>query len=249
MAATAIRTLEEKALNAWPCIQQAVYDGWMLRFSHGYTRRANSVIPLYRGWIAVDRKIRRCEESYLQRNLKPVFKMLPFVQPGNLDLVLQGAGYRKEAETCVQVCDLKRLDLPAEQTLQMWEEPTDSWLDVYARLNGISQEERPFLRSILSNIVPRKCFAILLCDGRPVSCGIGIREENYVGLFGLVTEKQHRNRGFGRQLIGQIARWGESAGADKVYLQVVADNRAARHLYAKLGFEEAYRYWYRVKES
>ena len=244
-----MRILEEKALNAWPCIQQTVYDGWMLRFAHGYTRRANSVIPLYRGWIAVDRKIRKCEESYLQRNLKPVFKMLPFAQPDGLDFVLEEAGYRKEAETCVQVCDLERLDLPAEQALRIWEEPTDSWLDVYARLNGISEEERPWLRSILGNIVPRKCFAVLVCDGRPVSCGIGICEESYVGLFGLVTGEQHRNRGFGRQLIGQIARWGMNAGAENAYLQVMVDNKPARHLYAKLGFEEAYRYWYRIKEN
>ena len=42
-----IRYLEELALNAWTSIQTVVYDGWLIRFSNGYTKRANSVNPIY----------------------------------------------------------------------------------------------------------------------------------------------------------------------------------------------------------
>jgi hypothetical protein len=41
--------------------------------------------------------------------------------------------------------------------------------------------------------------------------------------------------------------WGHDAGATRGYLQVVDGNLLALNLYAKLGFREAYRYWYRVK--
>jgi len=44
-----IRSVEERSLNAWPSLHQMLYDGWVLRFSNGYTRRANSVSPIYRG--------------------------------------------------------------------------------------------------------------------------------------------------------------------------------------------------------
>jgi len=248
MATAEMRVLEEKALNAWPCIQQTLYDGWMLRFAHGYTRRANSVVPLYQGHFEVERKIRKCEESYWRRSLQPVFKMLPFAQPEGLDDVLEAAGYGKAAETCVQARELEPLDRPAEHPVQMWDELADEWLEVYARFSGIGAEEQPWLREILEHIAPEKRFAALVCDGRPVSCGIGVREDRYLGLFGLVTEASQRSRGFGRQLITHLARWGREAGAQQAYLQVMVENHPARHLYARLGFAEVYRYWYRIKE-
>ena len=41
------RELEELALTTWPALQQWLYDGWVVRFAGGHTRRANSVTPLY----------------------------------------------------------------------------------------------------------------------------------------------------------------------------------------------------------
>jgi hypothetical protein len=36
-------------------------------------------------------------------------------------------------------------------------------------------------------------------------------------------------------------------GALRAYLQVVSGNVPAENLYTKIGFSEAYRYWYRKK--
>ena len=37
------REIEELTLNAWPPLETLFFDGWILSFSDGYTRRANSI--------------------------------------------------------------------------------------------------------------------------------------------------------------------------------------------------------------
>jgi N-acetylglutamate synthase len=41
-----IRNLEHAAALAWPGVEQQWLGGWLLRFGHGSTRRANSAVPL-----------------------------------------------------------------------------------------------------------------------------------------------------------------------------------------------------------
>ena len=41
-----IRNLEHAAALAWPGVEQEWVEGWLLRFGHGSTRRANSAVPL-----------------------------------------------------------------------------------------------------------------------------------------------------------------------------------------------------------
>ena len=53
---TSVKYIEELSLNAWPSHKIELYDGWLIRFSHNYTYRTNSVeqvgvstIPLRKG--------------------------------------------------------------------------------------------------------------------------------------------------------------------------------------------------------
>ena len=54
-----------------------------------------------------------------------------------------------------------------------------------------------------------------------------------------------RGRGFARRAVLSALKWAHSRGARLGWLQVEADNAAAIHLYASLGFSELYRYHYR----
>lgn len=38
-----MKLIEEISLNAWPSHKIELYDGWLIRFSHNYTYRTNSV--------------------------------------------------------------------------------------------------------------------------------------------------------------------------------------------------------------
>ena len=46
-----------------------------------------------------------------------------------------------------------------------------------------------------------------------------------------------------------LARWGQTLGATRAYLQVERDNRIAFDLYLRDGFREVYGYHYRVSSG
>ncbi len=78
---------------------------------------------------------------------------------------------------------------------------------------------------------------------------MGILENQYIGLFEIITAKDKRRQGYGRELILNILSWAKNKGATKAYLQVVASNEAALNLYSDLGFQEIYQYFYRIKNN
>ena len=60
-----IKYMEEISLNAWPSYRIELYDGWLLRYSHNYTYRTNSVEQIGESTIPVSEKI-----SYWAENVE-----------------------------------------------------------------------------------------------------------------------------------------------------------------------------------
>jgi N-acetylglutamate synthase len=252
-----VRAVEEASLNAWPAHQTMVDQGWLLRFAGGYTRRANSVNPIYTtGGITefseVREQIRRCEECYCRRGQPVVFKITPLVQPPDLDAHLDRLGYRAEASTGVWLTPLEQpsLHLDSFQTegMQVKCETTfsESWLADFATFSQTTDAALPKLVGILKQILPLHCFITLYHQSTPVACGLGVVEGSLLGLFDIVTAASARGKGYGTQLLLALLAWGKDNGATYAYLQVMDENIPAQRLYEKLGFAEIYKYWYRV---
>jgi ribosomal protein S18 acetylase RimI-like enzyme len=238
--------IEKASLKAWPALEQIHYDGWLLRFSRGYTKRANSVNPLYPSTLQAEVKINTCERVYHARGLPAIFRLTPFASPPHLDRLLAERGYARLDPTQVLSLDLAARTLPAvrDGVLQEWQ--LDDWLDVFCRFRCVPVRDHESHRAILAAIAGVRNPAVFLVSGEPVACGLAVLEHGLVGLFDLITALEHRNRGYGRRLVTGLLAWGLSNGAQCAYLQVMLENAPARHLYDQLGFREAYRYWYRV---
>jgi N-acetylglutamate synthase len=242
-----IQTLEEISLNAWPPLQQILYDGWLLRFADGHTKRANSVNSVYQGTKDVYQKIERCEEIYFDKKLKPTFRITPLTHPKNLDKILANGGYEKKDVSSVQVMDLASFQPQATGAIRLWTEFSQDWLDSFVDLSDIPVKEQKSLASILHNIASKKCFAVLLKENQVVSCGLGVLENQYIGIFEIITAKTERRKGFAKELVLNILDWAKQNGAKTAYLQVVMSNEPALNLYSKLGFQEVYQYFYRIR--
>lgn len=244
--------MEEMTLNTWPALETVLRKGWIVRYADGYTKRANSVSPLYgTGLIDADELeelIRVCESYYRQRGLDPVFKMTPYVVPDNLDRLLDEQGYRVVDESGVRLLPLANVPKPA-MAAKRQEALSDEWLFDMARLNLLSDKNMQITREMLGRSTLRKGFFTLYEEDTPVACGLGVIQDAYVGLYDIVTDAAYRRRGYGEQLVLNILEWGKSVGAVFSFLQVVQQNEAAVNLYAKLGYKEIYKYWYRVKPN
>lgn len=246
MKSDLIRQIEELSMNALPALQTVLYDGWILRFANGYSRRANSVNPLYPGAGDVEAKIAACADLYRSRQQRVVFKLTPSPFPANLDAVLHNQGYVAEGRTSVQLADLTRAEEPREAA-QIADSLTDEWFGAYCRMNQVEERHRPTLAQMLPNIVGKTAFTSLARDGRVVACGLGVLAGHSVGLYDIVTDPSWRNQGLGQSLVLAILGWARQHGARTAYLQVLATNTPALRLYGRLGFQEAYQYWYRTK--
>ncbi|MFC5650306.1 GNAT family N-acetyltransferase [Paenibacillus solisilvae] len=244
------RRIEEYALNGWPALRTLLLDGWLLRFAEGYTKRSNSINPIYKE-IKLTRDIcgmiDYCEEQYAKAALNTTFKITPFA-PADLDHILEAGGYAKVEPSHVKILDdFGSLKLPDLTEIKIGERITNKWLDVLAELNSLSEKNKAVTYQLLSGSHLKQGYFILYKYSIPVACGLGVIEDNYVGLYDIVTSLGHRNQGYGEQLILHILNWAKINGADKSYLLVLQNNAAANSLYNKIGYKERYTYWYRVK--
>ncbi len=250
-----VRCVEELSMNAWPALQTLHDDGWVLRFANGYGRRANAVYSHNAGCKDIMEKIRACEALYRSKGQRAIFKLTQASLPAGLDEILAADGYATDAHTAVQLLDLARWQ-GARRTstgsvhrsgVTLSEAPGGEWLAAYARMSEIKNEEMLTHEQILRAIIPIRRFASISVDGQAVACGLGVLQNGWVGFYDIRVDSAFRRQGYAHELMTALLAWARSEGAVHGYLQVMLDNPAALALYAKLGFRQAYDYWYRVK--
>ena len=247
------RRVEEASLNAWPALHQVMLDGWVLRFTRGFTKRANSVTPLYPATQPPAEKIRYCENLYAREGLKPTFRLTTVSDESALDDLLAARGYESIDPTQVLHRSLTTGEFDVAGAFSVV--PVASFLATYATVQEppdidarsartASELHRVILRAIRSETV----FGSIIEDGEPVACGMAVVERELVGLFDIVVHPECRRRGHGRALVESLLKRAADMGARTAYLQVLDDNATARSLYTALGFEPLYEYRYRVSK-
>ncbi|MDF2923452.1 MAG: hypothetical protein K0R57_2366 [Paenibacillaceae bacterium] len=242
------RYLEEMTLNTWPAIENLISNGWVIRSSEGFTKRANSVSPLYSSDpVDAEAQIRFCEKHFTNLEQDTVFKITPYIQPPNLDQILENQGYALIDKSSVQVMELAAAPEPAVAA-QYEPAINEAWLEALVYCDGLSETNRSIIRRMLQFSTLQQGFFIICQDGHPAACGLGVIQNEFVALYDIITHPDYRRRGFGMQIVLNILSWAKTEGATHSCLQVVQQNEAAMRLYGKIGYQEIYPYWYRVKK-
>lgn len=267
-----MKLIEEISLNAWPSHKIELYDGWLIRFSHNYTYRTNSVEQVGQSLIPVEEKVTYCEKMYENYHTPTNFKINPLLDP-SFDRMLDERGYAVRHVTEVMTMPMERfspyqqisaeyeyygrnsglpsfIEYPDNILVQLRDRITDEWITSLFRLNGTTN---PTLRRIVPSMfkaIPKETIvAFIEIDGRTVASGLGILDRGHVGLYAIYVDASCRRKHFARSICSAILSEAKKKGASNAYLQVVADNTAAKQLYQSLGFEDFYTYWFRSLES
>ncbi len=240
-----IRAFEERGFNAWPARQTVLFGGWVLRLSEGHTKRANSANALCP--VASFEEVRAFSEAlYARHNLPTIFRLSPLAAP-EIDQALGDAGYSVADPSFVLVAPLS--DAPSDGDVRIEDTPSEIWLEGFAAANGIEAARRAIHDRMVSSIALPAAFATLFENGEAIGFGLAVHERQAIGLFDIIIAPAKRGRGYGRRLTHALLHWGRQIGAQNAYLQVRGENEGARKLYARLRFQELYRYHYRILNS
>ena len=238
-------TIEELSMNAWPSIQTVVYDGWIIRLANGYTKRANSINPIYHSKINLEEKIQYCKKIYAKYNLPAVYKLVECDEHKIIDNKLSTLKYEIVDITSVQICnDIKILEKDYSG-INMSTDFNREWINGFIECSNIKTEFTNTLKTMLENITGDKIVIYKETNNEIIGCGYGVIESEYVGLFDIIVKENKRGNGYGKEIVESLLSEARKAGIKKSYLQVVNNNEIAKRLYKGIGYSEKYKYWYR----
>lgn len=238
-----IIALDRLAAAAWPATERRELGGWLLRFAHGVSRRANSCapFPLDADAPELDARIAAVEAFYRAHGMPPRFQISPGAEPEGLDAMLAARGYETESGVTILIAKAEEIRAYAGADVRIDIEAPDGWWDLYRE--GFGRDARAI--TALSEETPLYASASG-ADGHPAAIGFGVHAAGWTGIFGMQTRRTLRGRGIGTRVLGALAQWTVERGGFGLYLQVEDDNPAARRLYERLGFRAVYGYHYRT---
>lgn len=241
-----ITFFEELSLNGHCATKVQFYEGWVLRFNEGHTKRANSVSPLYDSDTALDEKIDYCEKQYAKHGLPCIFKLTD--KHTELDGALTKRGYETLEPTDVMTLETGGKFGKDEEYIS-FTKPDEEWLKAYFEYECITDaSKQELIKRMLSLVTVDTIYGAVKHEGNIVSCASAAIERGHVLVQNVVTDPENRRKGFAGKVCSSLISEAENYGAHTAYLQVVQANTAAVKLYEKLGYQKIYTYKYMRKK-
>jgi len=242
---------EDAGLNASAPPQQRWIDGWLVRYSPGKAQRARCIQPVAEGCLPLDERLALCAAVYAEAGLDMLARVTPFSRPTGLDAALAARGWRAYDDTRVMVLDTlpdAAQALPAGAGVQLASVRCADYAQIVGALRGSAPSEcAAHAERMAVSPVPYQGWVLRRPDdGQVLACAQAVPEAGLVGLYDVHTHPQARGQGLAGWLCRQLLVQARAAGVGAAYLQVGADNHAARAVYRRLGFVDAYAYHYRT---
>lgn len=258
--AASSRELERVAARAWPPPKLRQLGDWQLRAAGGFTRRANSVLPLGSPGMPLPEALAYVTNWYEERGLPPYLQLAFGAEDSDEQLaaVLAERGWSPETTAEVWTAGLAPVaDLTARRGCEGDQSPSvglarsveEGWLHRY-RSSTLPRPAGPEVRQVLSG-GPSVWFATLPAaaedgsGGVPAAIGRLVVDGRWAGFTAVETAPGRRRERLATRVMSALCDKALEEGASAAYLQVEADNEEACRMYAELGFarSHSYQHW------
>ena len=237
--------LARATARAWQPVESERLGDWELRAAAGFTRRANSVLPLGGPGLPLDDALARVRDWYAARGLPAYIQTATGAAGTQEELCtrLEARGWEREVSAQVQVGGLAAVgDLSADVSRVVLSRSVDeAWLRRYQRF-GVPG---PHVLKVL-NSGPSVWFASIPgaegSGGTPAAIGRCVVDGRWAGFMAVEVDPQQRRKGLASAVMAALACRALDEGASAAWLQVESDNADGRALYAGMGFSVHHHY-------
>lgn len=248
--AASFEELARVTARGWQPVESEPLGEWTLRASAGFTRRANSVLPLGDPGLPLEDALARVRDWYGKRDLPPYVQTATGAE-GTQELLcadLERHGWRSEVTAEVRVGGLAPVaDLDADVSrVRLARSVDEAWLRRYNRFGVVG----PHVLSVFSS-GPSVWFASVPGTGDiPAAIGRCVVDGRWAGFMAVEVDPSSRRQGLATAVMAALARQALDEGASAAWLQVEKDNDGARAMYEGMGFAVHHHYHhYRPAEA
>ncbi len=242
---TTVRRFEAAGFRAWPAAS-VHYDGaWAIRLTPGNpAKRLNSVNPLDPGDVSeIEARLQRAGRRFAAAGRTLTLRISPLA-PHALSDHLDALGWPRLSDSLVLRLDLTEAAV-ADALDHIPLKDVGRFVKAAASLDGKGSAIETGLAEIIRSIEAEAGLFVLQQRVRPLAAAVCVHDGDLAGLFEVAVGVAERRKGLGTRIVRSALRWARLRGAHVAWLQVEAENGAARALYDRLGFREQYRYHYR----
>ncbi|MET9158663.1 GNAT family N-acetyltransferase [Streptomyces parvulus] len=231
--------LARVAARAWPPVEEERLGEWRLRAAGGFTRRANSVLPLGDPGLPLDDALSAVRRWYGARGL-PAYVQAATGAEGTEERLcaeLERRGWVREVSAEVWTGALAPVaDLAEGAGVVLSRDADEAWLARYQR-KGVSDVA---LRVLGGG--PSVWFATVPGADAPAAIGRCVVDGRWASFAAVEVDPAQRRRGLATAVMAALAGRALEEGASAAWLQVETDNAGARALYAGMGFAAHHAY-------
>ncbi|MFI8087309.1 GNAT family N-acetyltransferase [Streptomyces sp. NPDC086080] len=254
--AASYEELARVTARAWRPVESERIGDWELRAADGFTRRANSVLPLGDPGMPLDDALTAVRGWYAARGL-PAYVQTATGAEGTQELLcaeLERRGWVREVTAELWVGPLAPVaDLGGEPSgVVLARQADEAWLARYQR-KGVSEVALRVLGSgpsVWFATVPDGTGAPGGTNAAPAAIGRCVVDGRWAGFAAVEVDPARRRQGLATAVMAALARRALDEGASAAWLQVEDDNAGARALYERMGFAAHHAYHhYRAPEG